>query len=120
MDLPRLEPGAAGRVTGDFVVEAVPGRSLPPIELRGAGGWVSGYTVPVMSGALSGAVAVNGTRVALTGTGYHDHNWGFWQGVSWRWGQVQHAGLSFVYGRVIPPLDAADRLCHARADRGDR
>ena len=108
MDLPRLEPGAAGRVTGDFVVEAVPGRSLPPIELRGAGGWVSGYTVPVMSGALSGAVTVNGTRVALTGTGYHDHNWGFWQGVSWRWGQVQHEGLSFVYGRVIPPPDAAD------------
>ena len=48
------------------------------------------------------------TRVALTGTGYHDHNWGFWQGVSWRWGQVQHEGLSFVYGRVIPPPDAAD------------
>lgn len=108
MDLPRLEPGASGRVTGDFVVEAVQGRSLPPIELRGAGGWVSGYTVPVMSGALTGAVMVNGTRVELTGTGYHDHNWGFWQGVSWRWGQVQHEGLSFVYGRVIPPPDAAD------------
>ena len=43
-----------------------------------------------------------------SGTGYHDHNWGFWQGVSWRWGQVQHEGLSFVYGRVIPPPDAAD------------
>ncbi|MEQ1728831.1 MAG: hypothetical protein ABL982_10650, partial [Vicinamibacterales bacterium] len=108
MDLPRLEAGASGRVTGDFVIEAVQGRSLPPIELRGAGGWVSGYTVPVMSGALTGAVVVNGSRVDLTGTGYHDHNWGFWQGVSWRWGQVQHEGLSFVYGRVIPPADAAD------------
>lgn len=108
LDLPRLEPGARGRISGDFVVEAVPGRSLAPIELRGAGGWVSGYTVPVMSGALSGAVVVNGTRVDLSGTGYHDHNWGFWQGVSWRWGQVQHEGLSFVYGRVIPPPDAAD------------
>ncbi len=108
LDLPRLEPGVSGRVTGDFVIEAVPGRALPPIELRGAGGWVSGYTVPVMSGALTGAVVVNGTRVELTGTGYHDHNWGFWQGVSWRWGQVQHEGLSFVYGRVIPPADAAD------------
>lgn len=108
MDLPRLEAGKTGRVTGDFVIEAVQGRSLPPIELRGAGGWVSGYTVPVMSGTLTGAVAVDGTRVDLTGTGYHDHNWGFWQGVSWRWGQVQHEGLSFVYGRVIPPADAAD------------
>jgi hypothetical protein len=44
----------------------------------------------------------------LAGTGYHDHNWGFWEGVSWRWGQVQHEGLSYVYGRVIPPVDAAD------------
>ncbi len=108
MNLPRLDPGVSGRVTGDFVIEAVPGRALPPIELRGAGGWVSGYTVPVMSGTLTGGVLVNGTRVELVGTGYHDHNWGFWQGVSWRWGQVQHEGLSFVYGRVIPPADAAD------------
>ena len=108
LDLPRTDPGAKGRVTGAYVIEAVAGRSLTPIELRGAGGWVSGYTVPVMSGVLSGAVVVDGARVDLTGTGYHDHNWGFWQGVSWRWGQVQHEGLSYVYGRVIPPPDAAD------------
>ena len=69
---------------------------------------MSGYTVPVMSGALSGSVIADGVGVDLTGTGYHDHNWGFWEGVSWRWGQVQHEGLSYVYGRVIPPPDAAD------------
>ena len=28
--------------------------------------------------------------------------------MSWRWGQVQHEGRSFVYGRVYPPADAAD------------
>jgi hypothetical protein len=28
--------------------------------------------------------------------------------VSWQWGQVQHEGLSIVYGRVRPPEDAAD------------
>jgi hypothetical protein len=106
LDLPRQ--GSPGRVTGDFVVEATAGRSLTPIELRGAGGWVSGYTVPVMSGVLSGAVIADGARIELSGTGYHDHNWGFWEGVSWRWGQVQHEGLSYVYGRVIPPADAAD------------
>jgi hypothetical protein len=42
------------------------------------------------------------------GEGYHDHNWGFWQGVSWRWGRVAGDGLSIVYGRVYPPADAAD------------
>ena len=48
----------------------------------------------------------------LNGTGYHDHNWGFWKGVSWQWGQVQSIGtpraLSLLYGRVFPPADAAD------------
>src|SRR4030095_2789043 len=101
----RLDAPAA---VGDIVIEAVPGRSLAPVVIRGAGGWVSGYTVPVMSGMLSGSLVVDGHQVALNGSGYHDHNWGFWQGVSWRWGQVQHEGLSYVYGRVIPPPDAAD------------
>jgi hypothetical protein len=107
IDLPAESGG--GRAAGDFVVHASAGRSLPPFELRGAGGWVSGYVVPVMSGTLDGELRVRGRRIALAGgAGYHDHNWGFWDGVSWQWGQVQGAGLSFVYGRVHPPADAAD------------
>jgi hypothetical protein len=102
-------PSAAGRVTGDIFIEASPGRALPPLTIRGAGGWLSGYVVPVMSGKLSGAVSIKGAVVRLDdGIGYHDHNWGFWEGVSWRWGQVQHGDLSVVYGRVHPPVDAAD------------
>ncbi|MGE0451676.1 MAG: hypothetical protein AB7Q29_19030 [Vicinamibacterales bacterium] len=100
--------GPGPHVAGELVIDAVAGRSLPPIVLRGEGGWVSGYTVPVMSGALSGSLSIGAERIELAGTGYHDHNWGFWEGVSWRWGQVQHGDLSFVYGRVIPPADAAD------------
>jgi hypothetical protein len=42
------------------------------------------------------------------GRGYHDHNWGFWQGVSWQWGQAQQGDLSVIYGRVFPPREAAD------------
>ena len=98
----------AGRATGEIFIDAVEGRSLAPLTIRGAGGWVSGYVVPVMSGALSGGLVIGTERVALQGTGYHDHNWGFWEGVSWRWGQVQHEGFSYVYGRVYPPPDAAD------------
>jgi len=64
--------------------------------------------VPVLSGELSGTLDVGGRRVSLDGaTGYHDHNWGFWRGVSWQWGQVSHEGYSFLYGRVRPPADAA-------------
>jgi len=103
------------RVTGDVSLEGAPGRLVPPIEMLGAKGWRTGYVVPVMSGTLSGAITVSpagsagAQTIALDGTGYHDHNWGFWKGVSWQWGQAQHEGMSVVYGRVFPPAEAADR-----------
>jgi hypothetical protein len=96
---------ARGRLT----IEASPGRWVPPIEIGGAGGWRTGYVVPVMSGRLDGMLEVGGERISFDeGTGYHDHNWGFWKGVSWQWGQVQQGDLSFIYGRVFPPKEAAD------------
>ena len=62
-----------------------------------------------MAGQLSGSLQVDGQRIELSGgTGYHDHNWGFWEGVSWQWGQVQHGDTSILFGRVFPPKDAAD------------
>jgi hypothetical protein len=102
--------GANGRrVRGDLTLDATPGRLVPPLELTGARGWRSGYVVPVMSGQLGGALEVAGERVDFTdGAGYHDHNWGFWQRVSWQWGQVQQGDLSLLYGRVFPPAEAAD------------
>jgi len=99
----RRGPGAKG----DITLEAPPGRSVPPFVLRGQAGWLSGYVVPVLSGAMSGTLAAGRETVSLHGaTGYHDHNWGFWRGVSWQWGQVAHEGYSFLYGRVRPPADA--------------
>ena len=116
LDLPReatrgrgAATHAAPRVRGDLVLEAVAGRSIPPLSLHGIGGWISGYVVPVMSGALSGALVMDGQTLRLDGgTGYHDHNWGFWKGVSWRWGQVHHGDISLVFGRINPPPQAAD------------
>ncbi|RPI53997.1 MAG: hypothetical protein EHM55_12100 [Acidobacteria bacterium] len=108
---------AADRISGDLFIDASPGRALPPLTIRGAGGWLSGYVVPVLSGRLSGQLTLlrqgYGGRAldSVTfddGAGYHDHNWGFWKDVSWRWGQVQHGDLSLVYGRIRPPADAAD------------
>ena len=97
------------RVTGNLVIEGEPGRVLPPIEVSGAAGWRSGYVVPVMSGTLDGTLQVGGATVAFdNGAGYHDHNWGFWEGVSWQWGQAQHGDVSLIYGRIFPPRDAAD------------
>jgi hypothetical protein len=96
---------ARGRVS----IEASPGRLVPPIEIGGAHGWKTGYVVPVMSGNLDGSLDVAGERLSFAGgSGYHDHNWGFWRGVSWQWGQAQQGDLSLIYGRVFPPPDAAD------------
>jgi hypothetical protein len=111
VDLPgeRLAATAPRRARGEIDLTAVPGRSIPPIVVRGAAGWITGYVVPVMSGRLEGFLEVDGERLPLDGgAGYHDHNWGFWKDVTWQWGQVQHGDLSFVYGRVRPPADAAD------------
>jgi len=101
---------ARGRkAVGDLTLDATPGRLVPPIEITGARGWRTGYVVPVMAGTLNGTILVGGRAVSLEGgTGYHDHNWGFWKGVSWQWGQVQQGDLSLIFGRVFPPPDAAD------------
>lgn len=105
-----LTDQAGRRATGDLALEASAGRFVPPIEIAGARGWRTGYVVPVMSGQLSGSIAVDGVGVSLDGgTGYHDHNWGFWEGVSWQWGQAQQGDLSLIYGRVFPPAEAADQ-----------
>ena len=96
-------------LSGEIVLEARPGRSLPPASIRGAGGWVSGYVVPVLAGTMRGTLRVGAERLTIDeAAGYHDHNWGFWEGVSWQWGQVAHDDLSIVYGRVFPPADVAD------------
>jgi hypothetical protein len=63
----------------------------------------------VTAGQLAGTLKVGDEELSFDGgVGYHDHNWGFWEGVTWQWGQVQHADLSFIYGRVFPPREAAD------------
>jgi hypothetical protein len=112
-----LAGDAGRRVRGDLTLEASAGKLVPPIEIAGARGWLTGYVVPVMSGPLEGGFTIEDARsggeptgrVSLDGgTGYHDHNWGFWQDVSWQWGQVQHDDVAFIYGRVFPPASAAD------------
>ena len=103
----RADDGRTAR--GRIRIEGAPGRLLPPAEIGGAHGWRTGYVVPVMSGRLDGTLEVEGERISFDGgVGYHDHNWGFWRGVSWQWGQAQQGDLSLLYVRVFPPREAAD------------
>jgi hypothetical protein len=103
------EGNRTSRLTGNLTLDAVRGRSLAPTVMHGARGWLSGYVVPVLSGTFRGALDIDGHKLSLDNlSGYHDHNWGFWQGVRWQWGQVAHDDLSVVYGRVFPPASVAD------------
>ena len=101
--------GGASALTGEIALDAAPDRSLPPAVIHGAHGWLSGYVVPVLSGTFHGVLRVGGDEVSVEGAaGYHDHNWGFWEGVRWQWGQVAGHDVSLVYGRVFPPATVAD------------
>jgi hypothetical protein len=103
----RRDGGA--RLTGEISLAAAPHRSLPPAEIHGAGGWISGYVVPALAGSMGGRLASAAGSIEFDDAiGYHDHNWGFWEGVSWQWGQVSHEDLSVLYGRIFPPPDVAD------------
>jgi major type 1 subunit fimbrin (pilin) len=103
-------PHPQSRLEGELTLTPAASRSIPPAEIHGARGWVSGYVVPVLSGTFSGRMRIGGEDVQVDGAaGYHDHNWGFWEGVQWQWGQVAGGGVSIVYGRVFPPADVADR-----------
>ncbi len=107
LDLP--EDGGTGRARAELTLEARPGGSVPPFTIHGAAGWLSGYVVPVLHGDLRGTIRAGGEVLPLDGgSGYHDHNWGFWKGVTWQWGQVAGQDLSILFGRVHPPADAAD------------
>ena len=104
----RAEGGQAA-LTGALTLKPASGRSIPPATIHGARGWLSGYVVPVLSGAFTGVLHVGVDEVVVDGmAGYHDHNWGYWEGVRWQWGQVANGAISIVYGRVFPPADVAD------------
>ena len=98
-----------GALEGEIVLTPTAGRAIPPAAIHGARGWVSGYTVPVLSGRFAGKLRIGREELIVDGmAGYHDHNWGFWEGVRWQWGQVASGDLSIVYGRVFPPPEVAD------------
>ncbi len=108
--------GARGWRTG-YVVPVMSGRLGGSLRVGDEPGRSGGERGPEPAGARAGARSAGSSRagsnrssveIALDGTGYHDHNWGFWRGVSWQWGQAQHEGLSIIYGRVFPPAEAVD------------
>jgi len=101
--------GRRSQLTGQLTFDVATRRSLPPMVVHGARGWLSGYVVPALAARVDGSVYADSESFTLRdASGYHDHNWGFWRDVRWQWGQVAGDEVSLVYGRVFPPASVAD------------
>ena len=99
--LPAEGGGPPVRISLD--VTPAPRAYFPGSELV-SGQFTSGYAVPALRGSASGSICT-GDRCERfeNAQGYHDHNWGVWQGVTWEWGAARAGDFALLYGRVNVP-----------------
>ena len=75
-------------------------RYFPPVE-QIVGDQLSGYVVPALRATASGRLCVaTDCSEAVDAPAYHDHNWGFWSGVTWEWEMGRGEALDLLYGGV--------------------
>jgi hypothetical protein len=139
-DQVRFAPGAVDLAIGDNSVQLCDGRYVvraglkdgsvsiqaewrprsDGVRIENIGGVVSSFVVPAL--AVNGMAMIEGRTYALSkATGYHDHNWGYWnwgQDMGWDWGYViQSSGArangssrrSIVFGQVTDASRAEAR-----------
>jgi hypothetical protein len=60
-----------------------------------------GWVIAQPRSTVTGTITINGTPMTVTGTGYHDHNWGNTalhdQFDHWYWGRIFLPGYTMVY-----------------------
>ncbi len=100
-----LRPG----FSADLRFRPVPHLYFPPVEWR-AGMFRSGYVVPALRASVVGWVRVGAETIRVDGTGYHDHNWGVWQSVTWEWGTASVPQYALLAGLVRHPSLAAQEM----------
>jgi predicted secreted hydrolase len=81
------------------------------------------WVVPLPRAEVTGWLRVDGERLAVTGEGYHDHNWGnvylpaaFSR---WTWGRVQAGDWTLIFGDVVGRGDAPAHVTPFMLARGD-
>lgn len=69
-------------------------------------GIVAGWVVPVPNARVEGEITVKGETMAVSGSGYHDHNWGNYHFYNiyrrWYWGRIHSEKFSIDYATVLP------------------
>jgi hypothetical protein len=97
--------GPAGTLLFELSMTPDPNRYFPPVSLR-EGEYLSGYTVPALSGSATGRICLAGRCRTVRGApAYHDHNWGVWRAVTWDWGAARGEVFNLLYGAVYAPDD---------------
>jgi hypothetical protein len=88
-------------LTMDLTVAPAPNAFFPGASIGGSA-VVSGYVVPALRAAATGAVCVDARCEALRDAqSYHDHNWGVWRDVAWEWGEARAGEYTLLYGRLL-------------------
>lgn len=87
----------------------VPHLYFPPVEWQ-AGAFRSGYVVPALRASVIGEVRLGAEPIRVQGIGYHDHNWGVWQAVTWEWGTASTPEFALLAGLVRHPSLASQQM----------
>ncbi|HEY3258055.1 MAG TPA: hypothetical protein VGJ64_04310 [Gemmatimonadaceae bacterium] len=104
------EENGDSRLNLSLVVTPAPGAYFPGASLS-SGDFVSGYTVPALRASATGEICVSSECEKFDGAqSYHDHNWGIWRGVTWDWGAARAGSYTILYGRVVGPGRARERI----------
>ncbi len=91
-----------GDFLADLQVAPIPGLEFPPVERR-VGTFQSGYVAPSLRADVTGHLQAGAERIAVHGVGYHDHNWGLWEKVTWEWGTASNATYALLAGLIYHP-----------------
>jgi hypothetical protein len=85
----------------DLSVRPVSGLYFPPLEQVSP--FRTGYVVPALRATVTGTIRIGTRAIRIDGTGYHDHNWGTWQAVTWEWGTASTQDFALLAGLIRHP-----------------
>ncbi len=112
--------GPNERLSADLLVTPEQGWYLPPVEQQSTS-LRSGYVVPALRAEVTGTVTIGSKTLRIDGTGYHDHNWGVWQAVTWEWGTASTTSYALLAGLVRhPSVKGQEMLVTLFGTTGDR
>lgn len=80
------------------------------------------WTVALPQAKVTGAITVNGHKIAVNGVGYHDHNWGYspttaFKNLGWLWGRITGDTLNMTWAKTMQTTEKGDLLTIINQDK---